>query len=96
MLEELRALSGPDLAFRGVSIERLDQLPESIQSQIRSLKQDLLPIRRDLREIRRKIREDVDRLGRRLTVINLVAGPCLVVLFAAFVFGMRRRRARQP
>jgi ABC-2 type transport system permease protein len=36
------------------------------------------------------------RLGRRLTVINLVAGPCLVVLFAAFVFGMRRRRARQP
>ena len=50
-------------------------------------------VRRELREIRRKSREQVDRLGRRLTLLNLVAGPMLVLAFVG-VIGLTRRRAR--
>ena len=73
-------------------VERLDQLPESVRSKIRKLQHDLLPIRRNLREIRLNIRQDVDRLGRRLTLINLLAGPFLVLAFGALTFAFRRRK----
>lgn len=73
-------------------VERLDQLPETVRSKIRQLQRDLLPIRRSLREIRLNIRQDVDRLGRRLTLINLLAGPLLVIAFGALTFAFRRRR----
>ena len=72
-------------------VERIDQLPEKIRSKIRELRRDLLPIRRDLREIRLKIRNDVERLGQRLTLINLLSGPLLVLGFGALVIAFRRR-----
>jgi len=72
-------------------VERVDQLPEKVRSKVRALQRDLLPIRRNLREIRHKIRNDVERLGRRLTIINLLAGPLLVLAFGALVFAFRRR-----
>lgn len=77
---------------QAVGVAAPDKLPENIKAQIRQLRIDLVPIRRELREIRLKSREQVDRLGRRLTVINLTAGPLLVLLFALLVRFWRARR----
>ncbi len=72
-------------------VEHIDQLPESVRSKIRKLQRDLLPIRRNLREIRHNIRKDVDALGRRLTLLNLLTGPLLVLGFGALAIAFRRR-----
>jgi len=55
------------------------------------LQRELLPIRRSLRAIRLEIRNDVERLGRRLTLINLLTGPLLVLGFGALAITFRRR-----
>lgn len=54
----------------------------------------LLSARKDLRDIRRDIREGVEALGRRITVLNILAGPLFVLVFAAGVYTFRRRRLR--
>ncbi len=51
---------------------------------------ELLPLRRSLRDIRRRFRLEVDRLGRTLTALNLLAWPGLVGLLWAVVFVRRR------
>ena len=48
--------------------------------------------RSQMRAVRRQIRNEVDSLGRRLTVVNLLAGPLFVLVFGAAVFTLRRRR----
>ncbi len=73
-------------------VERIDQLPKSIRLKIRELQRELLPVRKNLREIRLKIRNDVERLGRRLTLINLLTGPFLVLGFGALAVALRRRK----
>ncbi len=54
----------------------------------------LLPLRRELRATRRLIRESVVRLGERLTLINLLAGPILAA--ALWAVAGRRRRTHPP
>ncbi len=56
---------------------------------------ELLPLRRGLRDIRRQIRQEVDRLGRTLTGLNLLAWPGLVGLLWAVVFARRRGRYKK-
>jgi hypothetical protein len=36
----------------------------------------------------------VEALGRRITVLNILAGPLFVLVFAAGVYTFRRRRLR--
>jgi ABC-2 type transport system permease protein len=72
-------------------VSRAEQLPQAVQSQLRGLLTDLLPARARLREIRLIMREQVESLGRRVTLFNLLAGPILVIgLFLA----LRRFRPR--
>ena len=52
----------------------------------------LLASRRELRAVRHSIRAEVDRLGKRLTLLNLLAGPVQVGLLAIGVFFYRRRQ----
>jgi ABC-2 type transport system permease protein len=67
------------------------QLPESMKRQLEEFKSKLLSSRRELREVRRGIRAEVDGLGSRLVLINLAAGPLLVVLLAGIIFRYRKR-----
>lgn len=69
-----------------------EQLPDELRNQIKDLRGKLLPFRRELREIRRTMREEVERLGARLTLINLVGGPLLALGFASAMWRLRRRR----
>jgi ABC-2 type transport system permease protein len=67
------------------------QLPESMKRQLKDFESKLLSARRELREVRRGIRTKVDGLGARLVLINLAAGPFLVVLLAGIIFRYRKR-----
>tara|TARA_Y100001968_G_scaffold91517_1_gene82326 strand:+ start:1921 stop:4533 length:2613 start_codon:yes stop_codon:yes gene_type:complete len=77
----------PDAA--GVS--KLSQLPTKLQKRVKELKTLALDLRRELRALRRTIREDVESLGQRLTLINMISGPFLVFFFWLFVSAYRGR-----
>ena len=70
----------------------IDQMPSRIKEDLKKFRMELLPVRRKLRAVRRQIRNEVHSLGRRLTVVNLLAGPLFVLVFGAAVFTLRRRR----
>lgn len=72
----------------------INELPAEFQGRVQAINAALLPMRKQLRDIRRRIREDVERLGRLLTFINLVAGPVMVSILAVIVFAARRHRHR--
>ena len=59
---------------------------------MKKFRMELLPARKELRSVRRQIRNEVDSLGRRLTLINLVAVPVLVGIWGMVVAVLRRRR----
>ncbi len=79
---------------QAAGVENPEQLPDALKTEVRRFQLEGLPMRQQLREIRRRIREEVEDLGRRLTVINLLAGPLCVSLFAAMSLWLRRRRHR--
>ena len=66
--------------------------PRQIEKELEKFRMELLPARRELRSVRRQIRNEVDQLGRRLTFINIIAGPILVSLWGIGVMVWRRRR----
>ncbi|NDG45187.1 MAG: hypothetical protein EBY36_10860 [Gammaproteobacteria bacterium] len=83
--QQMGALSGQtqNVAF--------EDLPETVKQKFGEFQTDLLSARRALRETRREIRSDVESLGSRLTLINLLAGPFQILILAAVVFAGRAR-----
>jgi hypothetical protein len=77
-------------------VSRAEQLPDALQAQLRGLLTDLLPARTRLREIRLLMREQVESLGRRLTLFNLLAGPLLVIVLFLALRRLRRRPTHAP
>ena len=75
-----------------VGPDRVGQMPSHIKEDLKKLRMEMLPVRRKLRAVRRQIREEVENLGRLLTVINLLAGPLFVLVFGTVVSTLRRRR----
>lgn len=74
-------------------VKDVSALPPPIQQRIGTLLSELKPYQRRLRQIRLGIREDVERLGLRLTLLNLAAGPLFGLVFAFFMGWTRRRRS---
>jgi ABC-type uncharacterized transport system involved in gliding motility auxiliary subunit len=52
-----------------------------------------LEIRKDLRQVQHDLQRDIDQLGTRLKLLNIVAVPLLVILVAVFL-GWRRRKSQ--
>jgi len=69
---------------------RLVATPE-MQKAIDDFQKQEANMRRERREIRRALREDIDALGNRLLVINLLATPLLVGAFGLWFHRARRR-----
>lgn len=67
----------------------LDELPDEVQGKVKELRRALLPYRRQLRDLRKTMREDVEQLGWWLTIINLITGPLLVLVFAGLTAAWR-------
>ncbi len=53
-----------------------------------------LQTRKDLRRVQRQLNEDIQRLGTRIGMLNIVAVP-LVILLLAFILPVRLRRAKK-
>ena len=87
---ENRIVELPDMA----GITDPDQLPAEIRDELGRVQTELLAARRKLRDIRRKIRGEVDRLGQQLTIINLISGPLLTLVFGVGILALRRRAGR--
>jgi ABC-2 type transport system permease protein len=78
--------------FKSMGTDDTARLPNDVKQELNKFRLELLPIRRELRTVRRQIRNEIDSLGRHLTVINLLAGPLMVMIFSGLVFSLRRRR----
>lgn len=66
------------------------------QEEVQRFMDRKLEIRKDLRQVQHDLQRDIDQLGTRLKLINIVVVPVLVILVAVF-FGWRRRaRQNQP
>jgi ABC-type uncharacterized transport system involved in gliding motility auxiliary subunit len=68
---------------------------QSLESELDTLRNDLLAIRKELRDVQLKLHEDIEALDNRLRFINITLVPALVGLFAIVlgIVRMRRRRA---
>jgi ABC-type uncharacterized transport system involved in gliding motility auxiliary subunit len=76
--------------------ENLMILTDEQRAEIEQFQEQKLEIRRELRQVRRNLLSDIDALGTRLQVINVLLVPLLLVIVAIGVFVMRsRRRASQ-
>ena len=80
---------------REAGVEGVSDLPAAVQEVVRRTQIELLPLRRGLRDIRRQIRQEVDRLGRTVTALNLLSWPGLAGVLWAVVFA-RRRHKKEP
>ncbi|MCW7753003.1 GldG family protein [Desulfobotulus sp. H1] len=70
-------------------------LSEEQEAELRRFNEEKIRINQELKEVRRNLRSDIDALGTRLTIINMLAIP-LLVAGAGIVLGIqRRRRSRQ-
>lgn len=81
-LTELQAARGDD---------NLLILSDEQQQEIQRFMDRKLQIRRDLRQVQHDLQRDIDRLGTRLKLLNIVVVPLLVIAFAV-LYGLRRRR----
>ena len=77
---------------RSVGDGKKGHLSLGIKENLKKFRMELLPARRELRSVRLKIRNEVNRLGRHLTLINLLAGPILVAFWGVLVISLRRRK----
>lgn len=72
----------------------LSILNEDQQEEIQRFVDQRIQIRRDLRDVQHDLGREIDALGTRLKVINIVIVPALVIV-AALWFGHARRRKRE-
>lgn len=83
-LAELTRSTGGDLS-KGIVLT-----PE-VEREVQRFTEQQAEVRKALRDIRRAAREEVDALGRRLALVNLLAGPALAIL-AGLAYALLRRR----
>ena len=72
-------------------VARVGELPDGIRGKVEQLQAVLMIARLQLRDIRRDIRQEVDALGRKITIANVLSGPLLTLAFGALIFALRRR-----
>ena len=86
-LQRLRSGEGESAGGVILSAEQRDELARQRERRTR--------LRSELREVRQRLDAEVDALGDRLKLLNIVAVPGAVGLAALAVFGVRRRRRRR-
>jgi ABC-type uncharacterized transport system involved in gliding motility auxiliary subunit len=66
------------------------------QAQLQQFQRDKLRIRKELREVQHQLNADIEKIGTRLKLLDILGMPALVLL-AALAIGLRRRwRRRLP
>ena len=85
-MNEISLRSGGDLS-KGLIIT-----PE-MQREIDKFQKEAATLSEERRQIRRGLSENVNALGRKLAIFNLLVGPLLAGLFGLLYFLSRRRKA---
>lgn len=78
-------------AGRGGGQASLSLSPEQ-EAELERFQQQRVRIRKDLRETQRSLNVDIEKLGSRLAVINIVLVPLLLTIAAIALWFVRRRR----
>jgi ABC-type uncharacterized transport system involved in gliding motility auxiliary subunit len=65
------------------------------QRELDRFQQEKVRIRKELREVRRGLDEEIEALGTRLKLLNIVAVPALLSVVALVALALRRRRRRR-
>jgi len=73
----------------------LTVLSEEQNQEIQRFMDRRVQIRRDLRAVQHDLDREIDALGTRLKLINIMAVPALVIAFALYYGHLRRRRREQ-
>jgi hypothetical protein len=64
------------------------------QSELAQANRNLLDMRRELRQVQFRLREEIEALGLRVLIANVVAWPAAVALAALLWYQLRGRTAR--
>ena len=83
-----------DLQSQKESSQRFILSPQQ-QEAIEQFKQEEIKINRELREVRKRLRADIERLGIKVKIVNILAMPLLVCLVGAGFWNFRRSRTRR-
>jgi len=86
-LTELQAAKGED--------ELLVLSPEQ-EEEVQRFMDRKLEIRQELRQVQHDLRSDIEKLGTRLKLMNIVLVPAFVMIAAVLLAMRRRHRARKP
>lgn len=62
------------------------------EAEIARFREELLATRKQLRDVQRNLRRDIERLGDRMTFLNVAAMPIVLALIALGLFAARRLR----
>lgn len=76
-------------------VPSIERLPPEIKARVAAIREGLRSYRRELSELRRKMRAGLEALRLRLILINMAAGPLLVLALAALVRMTRFSRLQQ-
>jgi ABC-type uncharacterized transport system involved in gliding motility auxiliary subunit len=71
-------------------------LTEAQETELRRFNEEKIRINKELKQVRRNLRADIDALGVRMKILNLLAMPLLVILLGLFVAYKRRKKTRHP
>jgi ABC-type uncharacterized transport system involved in gliding motility auxiliary subunit len=96
-VELQRELAGTEQKLVELQSRRQDQSSQVLTAEqtqeLERFQQDKARIRKELRDVHRGLDVEIERLGTRLKLINIVLVPLLVALGAILVAVLRRRRA---
>ena len=99
-IELQRELAGTEQRLVELQSRRQDQgslaLTPEQQRALDRFQQDKVRIRKELRGVRRGLDEQIERLGTRLKLVNVLAIPLLLSVAALIAAALRRRRRRSP
>ena len=89
--------SGPPRRSLSLTELVIQRFSPQQQAEILRFQDEKLRMRRELREVQHRLNADIDALGNRLKLINILGMPALVVLVALLVAWRRwsRRRAAE-
>ena len=99
-VELQRELAGTEQKLLELQTHRQDQgslaLTPEQQRALERFQQEKVRIRKELRGVRRGLDEQIERLGTRLKLVNVLAIPLLLSVAALIAVALRRRRRRAP
>ena len=93
--EKLRGMEQRMKALQSQEQHGKELFDTSQQKEIHDFREAFMETRKQLRTVQHDLNRDIERLGRRLALLNIMAVPLLVLIFAFILPGFIRNRGRR-